>query len=560
MDAGREIEVSENQVLISKTDKKGIITYASPDFADICGYSQEELLNKPHNIIRHPDMPSIIFKEVWSIIQSGEPWNGIVKNRTRSGDYYIVDATITPVLTDEVITGYISIRKKPKTEDKNAALEYYNKINSGRIKHSPENLKKVLTETDDLKVFIKNQALHSIPFFLSQIFVLMVSPYFALPLFFIYCLSLFFQFKELKKKEQVIQKVRQYSNQFSAGDLNFEFDRFRKLENLDLRSTLFGMKSRVLLFWGIVKSIRNISHEIQENNNKLTRISTEMNNVNSHHAATSEEMASALYEINNSMDNTSHLVNSQSEHLNKIYESIKELNTNILVLTQNVDTLAQTANSSSEKIGLVKELLLSSKTSMNSILKTSEQMQKVIEMIAEISDQTNLLSLNASIESARAGESGRGFAVVSKEISKLAERTADNLSSISKLIHELQTVVKTGDSGIQNASVNILGLFEIFHTIRETAEVSSNLMVEQLENVMSIEENSKNLKNSGEEIRQLIESQTLAVSEIKDSTQSVADELTNTAAQSEELIQIVENLKNPISNILNIIEHFKTEK
>ena len=85
-------------------------------------------------------------------------------------------------------------------------------------------------------------------------------------------------------------------------------------------------------------------------------------------------------------------------------------------------------------------------------------------------------------------------------------------------------------------------------------------MVEQLENVMSIEENSKNLKNSGEEIRQLIESQTLAVSEIKDSTQSVADELTNTAAQSEELIQIVENLKNPISNILNIIEHFKTEK
>ncbi|MCP5513526.1 MAG: hypothetical protein H7A24_16680, partial [Leptospiraceae bacterium] len=270
--------------------------------------------------------------------------------------------------------------------------------------------------------------------------------------------------------------------------------------------------------------------------------------------------ASALYEINNSMDNTSHLVNSQSEHLNKIYESIKELNTNILVLTQNVDTLAQTANSSSEKIGLVKELLLSSKTSMNSILKTSEQMQKVIEMIAEISDQTNLLSLNASIESARAGESGRGFAVVSKEISKLAERTADNLSSISKLIHELQTVVKTGDSGIQNASVNILGLFEIFHTIRETAEVSSNLMVEQLENVMSIEENSKNLKNSGEEIRQLIESQTLAVSEIKDSTQSVADELTNTAAQSEELIQIVENLKNPISNILNIIEHFKTEK
>ncbi|EMY05973.1 PAS domain S-box protein [Leptospira interrogans str. 2002000626] len=95
---------------------KGRISYVSQDFANISGFSEEEMLGEPHNLIRHPDVPSEIFREMWETIQDGNPWSGIIKNRAKSGDYYWVDATVTPVMNEGVISGYMSVRKKA-TED-----------------------------------------------------------------------------------------------------------------------------------------------------------------------------------------------------------------------------------------------------------------------------------------------------------------------------------------------------------------------------------------------------------------------------------------------------------
>ncbi len=97
--------------IVSKTNQKGIITYVNQKFCDISGYSQEELIGKPHNIIRHPDVPKEAFKDLWQTIQSGKIWHGIVKNRKKDGDYYIVDATVSPI-TDEngEVHEYIAVR------------------------------------------------------------------------------------------------------------------------------------------------------------------------------------------------------------------------------------------------------------------------------------------------------------------------------------------------------------------------------------------------------------------------------------------------------------------
>ena len=120
-----EINIPEDSVLISRTDPKGIITYASPDFLSISGYEEAELLKKPHNIIRHPDMPSQVFKELWSTIKTGHVWTGIVKNRSKSGDYYWVDATITPLKESNQIIGYVSVRKNPSRQDIKRAESLY---------------------------------------------------------------------------------------------------------------------------------------------------------------------------------------------------------------------------------------------------------------------------------------------------------------------------------------------------------------------------------------------------------------------------------------------------
>ena len=97
--------------IVSKTDKKGKITYANDRFCAISGYSREELIGKSHNIVRHPDMPKSIFKDMWKTILANKAWSGIIKNRTKSGGFYIVEATINPILNHRgEIEEFIAIR------------------------------------------------------------------------------------------------------------------------------------------------------------------------------------------------------------------------------------------------------------------------------------------------------------------------------------------------------------------------------------------------------------------------------------------------------------------
>ena len=98
-------------MLVSKTDAKGIITYANDKFCQISGYTEEELIGKPHNIIKHPDMESIEFKNMWKILKNKEPWTGKIKNRKKNGDIYYVNSVINPILdNDGNILEYIAIR------------------------------------------------------------------------------------------------------------------------------------------------------------------------------------------------------------------------------------------------------------------------------------------------------------------------------------------------------------------------------------------------------------------------------------------------------------------
>jgi PAS domain S-box-containing protein len=104
----RAVDVSN---IVSITDTKGIITYVNDKFCEISGFSREDLIGKPHNVVRHPSMPSKAFEDLWRTIRAKKVWNGIVKNRRKDDKFYIVDATIVPILdeNDEIIE-YIGIR------------------------------------------------------------------------------------------------------------------------------------------------------------------------------------------------------------------------------------------------------------------------------------------------------------------------------------------------------------------------------------------------------------------------------------------------------------------
>lgn len=116
---------NDDTFLVSKTNTRGIISYANTTFVEISGYSEAELLNQPHSIIRHPDMPKAAFADLWATIEIGKEWHGIVKNRSKDGGFYWVDATVTPSLLNGKIVGYMSVRRKPTREQIAAAEKLY---------------------------------------------------------------------------------------------------------------------------------------------------------------------------------------------------------------------------------------------------------------------------------------------------------------------------------------------------------------------------------------------------------------------------------------------------
>ena len=113
----REIELDKNILIVSETNEKGIIVYANSDFCKISGYTKDELIGKPHNIVRHSDMPKSAFKHLWDTIKSGKTWTGVVKNSTKNGGFYWVYATIYPSIDVNGNRRYISVRVKPTRQE-----------------------------------------------------------------------------------------------------------------------------------------------------------------------------------------------------------------------------------------------------------------------------------------------------------------------------------------------------------------------------------------------------------------------------------------------------------
>ncbi len=121
----REVELTDKHLIVSKTDLKGRITYVNQDFLDVSGFPESELIGEPHNLVRHPDMPSEAFKDLWETLKAGRPWTGYVKNRCKNGDYYWVLANATPLWENGQVVGYLSVRRRATREAIAAHEEVY---------------------------------------------------------------------------------------------------------------------------------------------------------------------------------------------------------------------------------------------------------------------------------------------------------------------------------------------------------------------------------------------------------------------------------------------------
>ena len=119
----------DSEIIVSKTDTKGRITYGNELFMKLAGYAESEILGKPHNIVRHPDMPRIIFKQLWDYIQAGKEINAYVVNKSKNGDHYWVAANVTPSYdANGKIVAYYSVRRKPSERALNIIKPLYKQL------------------------------------------------------------------------------------------------------------------------------------------------------------------------------------------------------------------------------------------------------------------------------------------------------------------------------------------------------------------------------------------------------------------------------------------------
>jgi aerotaxis receptor len=137
-----ETEVPYDELITSRTDLKGNITYANEIFCEISGYSLEELLGKPHNIVRHPDMPKSVYKELWDTLKSGNQWIGVVKNLRKDKGHYWVKAIVSGVYKDGELVEYKSLRTPIEYDEKLEHQKLYDKMR----KENGEKTRRVIYE------------------------------------------------------------------------------------------------------------------------------------------------------------------------------------------------------------------------------------------------------------------------------------------------------------------------------------------------------------------------------------------------------------------------------
>ncbi|MBO6559018.1 MAG: PAS domain-containing protein [Nisaea sp.] len=131
----REVTFGADEVLVSRTAPDSRIEFANEAFVKISGFTEEELLRQPHNLVRHRDMPKEAFADLWATVKAGKCWEGFVKNRAKSGDHYWVRANVTPTMEGDKVTGYISIRTRPTESEKKHYEALYRDLREGKAKN-----------------------------------------------------------------------------------------------------------------------------------------------------------------------------------------------------------------------------------------------------------------------------------------------------------------------------------------------------------------------------------------------------------------------------------------
>ena len=666
---GTETRVPEGSFLYSRTDLKGRIVEVNDDFAAISGFSRDELIGQPHNLVRHPDMPEEAFGDLWLALKDNRTWNGFVKNRRKDGGYYWVHAFVSPVREDGKVVGYQSVRRCPDPAITRKLEGDYAKIRraagkgsltvaDGRVLRKgwagalarlsfagrarlvllalvlfqAVLIGKLLLDSDTATASLKGlYADRLIPTHqLAQVrsamldLQLMVAgaqtgqdgaarlekdrkqwkdnwqAYIATTLvadesrLIRELTPLLEQFdKRLERIGTQLQAGNAAAVQAESSALGKDYASIEPLlgqlveiqqqvgsqvitdhESLQRRNlwtagtlVLLVMMALVLIFLALQRLGRDLDSLCRtmtatEQDGDLRRISSvsrgdEIGRIASAYNAMmaniqaimlgvlaasrqvleqSGQLAGSSQQVADGAARSSEAASSTAAAVEQVTVAINEVAANVGSAAQvarqgseEAERGRKTAGQAADEVAKLAETVSATIQTMGKLVHSSEEIGSIAVVIKEIADQTNLLALNAAIEAARAGEQGRGFAVVADEVRKLAERTTGATGQISGIITALKeetrhavSAVQTGDvqvrNGVDLARSAQQALTSILGSTRHSLDLVGDIELATREQSSAAESISRNV----EQIAQMSEESAASVSTIADSSRQLA--------------------------------------
>ncbi|WP_208652721.1 methyl-accepting chemotaxis protein [Leptospira montravelensis] len=552
-----ENALTEKDVIISRTDTKGLITYVSPDFARISEYSVEEMIGKPHNIVRHPDMPKVVFEELWDFIKVGLPWTGAVKNRAKSGNYYWVDATITPILNERrQVIGFVSVRKKLA----DAKKDYYEKLyrRLGEKPYSLNKKKKISKNIRSIKVHeLTFVLLSSIPF-LSLLSLQIYDKPLICSLLLLMQLGIAISFVlVLRQKNQKLQKATESVISVSSGRFQYP-DHFQNDSRDEVKIMLLSMKSMSINLWGIVS-------QIQKATDASIRISKELTDLTDHFfssthsmASGSEEAAACMEELTSALDNIKQITASHSVIMSDMKDYMNAVNQNLKGTQNALKGLDDLSTRSTQKADAGKQKISESLEGMEAIKHVSSKILNIVSIISEIADRTNLLSLNASIEAARAGHSGAGFAIVAKEMMGLNEQIAVSVEEIKNYVDETLTVIKETSLKVNEASTEVFSVADLFSEMKSILKKVAASLYHDLQESTRVKLKLDSVEDQVKQIDQSVLEANLASKQISNILLGLSEQAQVIAYKSETLQEKSSLVVSEPKKIMDLVEHYHT--
>jgi len=506
----------ESEILLSTTEVNSHIKYANKSFCDIAGYTLEELKGKPHNTVRHPDMPKAAFKDLWSFIQSGKSWMGPVKNRCKNGDYYWVNAFVTPIKDAAgKVYEYQSVRTCPSRIVVDRANDVYAQLSANKTPN-------VIKTHTDITFWVQLMLILMVILSLGALFVTNINYLFSAPLIIVSSITAV-TFSLWRKKYQLV--VSEAKSIYDNSLMSYIYSG----NNDDIGSISLALQMKQAELRAIIGRVGDDSISITETAKDSAKRGGDVAEILNTQKCETDQVATAITQLSATVQEIAQVVVQASE---AAQQGLDISGNGQKVVASTVDAITE-----------LSQQLTEVETSITRLINGTKSIETVLSEISSIADQTNLLALNAAIEAARAGEQGRGFAVVAEEVRALAMRSQQSTEEIGKLLNQLQTesglATKAMDKG-SDLSQNCVKLAE------ETGQALNQINNEIAE-----------LANINAQIATSVEEQSVVTEQVNQNIVSISDMSSESEEHGREAVRLSENLLNRLNEQQSLVAQFK---